>query len=192
MITLITGPSHAGKTYLAQKILEQEHRPYMSIDHLKMGLIRSAKTDLTVEDDMLLQGYLWEIVKEIIKTAIENEQELIVEGIYIPYTYRQDFNREQLNNIEFISIVFTDNYITQHFSQIVDNRNSIETRQTFDVTLESVLNDHHDHRASFKEEVGRLIVVEDDYIQTLDEYLKRREKDGKSKDKKRVIRTSKM
>ena len=47
MIVLITGASHIGKTVLAQKLLEKHKYPYLSIDHLKMGLIRSGHTELT-------------------------------------------------------------------------------------------------------------------------------------------------
>lgn len=84
MIILITGASHTGKTLLAQKMLEEYKYPYLSIDHLKMGLIRSGNTSLTPEDDDELTEYLWPIVREIIKTVIENDQNLIIEGCYIP------------------------------------------------------------------------------------------------------------
>lgn len=47
MIFLIAGATHTGKTAYAQKLLEQYHYPYLPIDHLKMGLIRSGQTDLT-------------------------------------------------------------------------------------------------------------------------------------------------
>ena len=71
MIILITGASHTGKTALAQKLLEKYHYPYLSIDHLKMGLIRSGQTALTPMDpDEVLTGYLWPIVREMVKTAI--------------------------------------------------------------------------------------------------------------------------
>ena len=43
MIILITGASHTGKTVLAQKLLEKYQYPYLSIDILKMGLIRCRK-----------------------------------------------------------------------------------------------------------------------------------------------------
>ena len=85
MIILITGASHTGKTLLAQKMLEKYNDPYLSIDHLKMGLIRSGNTDLTPEDDDELIVYLWPIIREMIKTAIENNQNLIVEGCYIKF-----------------------------------------------------------------------------------------------------------
>ena len=77
MVILIAGASHTGKTLLAQKLLEKYKYPYLSIDHLKMGLIRSKNTTLTVEDDEALTEYLWKIVKEIVKTNIENKQNII-------------------------------------------------------------------------------------------------------------------
>ena len=86
MIVLITGASHTGKTALAQKLLEKYKYPYFSIDHLKMGLIRSGYTEFTsMSDDRELTKYLWPIVCGIIKTAIENKQNLIIEGCYIPF-----------------------------------------------------------------------------------------------------------
>ena len=79
MIILISGASHTGKTLLAQKLLEKYKYPILSIDLLKMGLTRSNNTSLTPEDDEKLEEYLWPIIKEMIKTAIENKQKLIIE-----------------------------------------------------------------------------------------------------------------
>ena len=79
MVILITGASHTGKTLLAQRMLEMYKYPYLSIDHLKMGLIRSGKTNLTPEDDDALTDELWPIVREMVKTAIENRQNPNVE-----------------------------------------------------------------------------------------------------------------
>ena len=93
MIILIMGPSHVGKTNFAQKLLEKYQYPYVSIDHLKMGLIRSGNTTLTpLSDDEDLTSYLWPIVREMVKTAIENQQHLIVEGCYIPFNWKDDFD----------------------------------------------------------------------------------------------------
>ena len=99
MIVLITGPSHTGKTLLAQKLLEKYKFPYLSMDHLKMGLIRGGYTRLTPEDDDALTGYLWPVVREIVKTAIENQQNLIVEGCYIPFDWAKDFEKAYLDQI---------------------------------------------------------------------------------------------
>lgn len=128
MIILITGASHTGKTVLAQKLLEKMKYPYISIDHLKMGLIRSGNTELTTDDDAELVGYLWPIVKEMIKTAIENHQNLIVEGCYIPFEWQSDFEQEYLEEIKYICLIMSDKYIYDHFAEIKAHANDIECR----------------------------------------------------------------
>ena len=93
MIVLIAGASHTGKTLLAQRLLEKYAYPYLSIDHLKMGLIRSGNTRLTPQSsDDELTAYLWPIVREIARTALENRQNLCIEGCYIPFDWEADFS----------------------------------------------------------------------------------------------------
>ena len=128
MIILITGASHTGKTVLAQKLLEQMKIPYLSIDHLKMGLVRSGQTDLTPEDDEALTAYLWPIVREIIKTAIENRQNLIVEGCYVPFDWRLDFDEPYLQEIRFFCLAMTDAYIDTHFDAVLLHASDVEAR----------------------------------------------------------------
>ena len=124
MIILITGASHTGKTLLAQKMLVKYHYPYLSIDHLKMGLIRSGNTELTPMDDEDLTGYLWPIIREIVKTAIENRQNLIVEGCYIPFHWRRDFDERYLPSIRFICLAMSERYIDQHKNLLILNSQS--------------------------------------------------------------------
>ncbi len=144
MIILITGASHTGKTVLAQKLLEKYKYPYLSTDHLKMGLIRSKNTNLTpVSSDSELTGYLWPIVCEIIKTAIENHQNLIVEGCYIPFDWQKSFDEEYLAHIRFYCLVMSENYIRRHFADIRAYANVIENRVDDSYcTMESVLADN--------------------------------------------------
>ena len=144
MIVLITGASHTGKTALAQKLLEKLKAPYLSMDHLKMGLIRSGNTALTpVSDDEALTSYLWPIVCEMIKTAIENRQNLIVEGCYIPFEWAKDFDEEYLREIRFVCLVMSEKYIQNHFDDIKKFANVIEERMDdTDCTLEAVRKDN--------------------------------------------------
>ena len=128
MIFLIAGTTHTGKTNYAQKLLEKYQYPYLSIDHLKMGLIRSGQTDLTPMDDDKLTAYLWPIVREMIKTAIENKQNLIVEGCYIPFDWQKDFEKEYLENIRYVCLVMSQSYIENHFADIVAYGSVIESR----------------------------------------------------------------
>jgi adenylate kinase family enzyme len=128
MIILIGGASHTGKTAYAQKLLEKYHYPYLSIDHLKMGLIRSGQTNLTPMDDDKLTDYLWPIVCEMVKTAIENQQNLIVEGCYIPFDWAKDFDKEYLDQIRYICLIQSRKYIENHFTDILRFANVIEQR----------------------------------------------------------------
>ena len=129
MIILIAGASHTGKTKLSQSLLEKYKYPYLSIDHLKMGLIRSGQTRLTPEsDNHKLTEYLWPIVCEIIKTAIENGQNLTVEGCYIPYDWQKDFDENYLLKIKYICLVMTERYIRNHFDKIRKYASVIENR----------------------------------------------------------------
>ena len=143
MIVLITGASHTGKTALAQKLLEKYKYPYLSIDHLKMGLIRSGNTELTPMDDDDLTEYLWPIVREMIKTAVENKQNLIIEGCYIPFDWEKDFSREYLDNIQYYCLIMSEDYIRNLFDDIKKYANIIENRLDDEwCTLESVLYDN--------------------------------------------------
>ena len=140
MVILITGASHTGKTALAQKLLEKYHYPYLSIDHLKMGLIRSGNTELTPMDDKELTAYLWPIVREMIKTVLENEQNLIVEGCYIPFDWSADFEPEYLEQIRYYCLIMSARYINAHFADIKKYANVIENRLDDEwCTLESTL-----------------------------------------------------
>jgi 2-phosphoglycerate kinase len=164
MIILITGASHTGKTLLAQKLLEKYKYPYLSIDHLKMGLIRSDNTTLTpLSNDNELTNYLWPVVREIIKTAIENKQNLIVEGCYIPFDYAKDFKKEYLENINFYCIVMSENYIKNHFDDIKKYENIIEKRLCDDCTIESVLNDNLNFLELAKKYNINYILIDDKY-----------------------------
>ena len=144
MIILITGASHAGKTALAQKLLETYNYPYLSIDHLKMGLIRSGNTSLTpMSNDDDLTAYLWPIIREMVKTAIENKQNLVIEGCYIPFDWRKDFKKEYLVHIKYYCLVMSENYIRNHFSDIKKYANIIENRlDDSECTIKSVIQDN--------------------------------------------------
>lgn len=143
MIVMITGASHTGKTLLAQKLLERYKYPYLSIDHLKMGMIRSGYTKLTPEDDAELENYLWPVVREIIKTAIENRQNLIVEGCYIPFDWAKDFNENYLEQIRYYCLVMSADYIKTHFGDIKKYANVVEKRLSDEwCTMEKVLEEN--------------------------------------------------
>ena len=165
MIIIITGTSHVGKTALAQRLLERYKYPYLSIDHLKMGLIRSGNTDLTpMSDDEKLTEYLWPIVREVIKTAIENKQNLVIEGCYIPFDWAKDFENDYLDNIKYYCLIMSENYIKNHFSDIKKYANTIENRLDDEwCTMESVLSENAQMLEFAKKYNVNYILIDDKY-----------------------------
>lgn len=169
MLILITGASHTGKTALAQKLLEKYKYPYLSIDHLKMGLIRSGSTKLTPEDDNELTDYLWPVVREMIKTAIENKQNLIVEGCYIPFDWAKDFEKEYLDSIKYYCIVMSENYIINNFVNIKKYAGVMENRLDDEqCTLNSVLEDNAQFLELARKHNVDYILIDDNYEINID------------------------
>lgn len=128
MVIIVGGSSHVGKTLVAQKLMERTGYPYICMDHLKMGFIRSGMTELTVNDDYKMRFFLWPYVAEIIKTAIENKQNLIVEGCYIPVNWKDSFNEEYMKEIVCKFIVMSESYIRSHSEELKKYADVIEKR----------------------------------------------------------------
>ena len=169
MIILITGASHTGKTALAQKLLEKYKYPYLSIDHLKMGLIRSGNTELTpLSDDTALTEYLWPIVCEIIKTAIENKQNLIVEGCYIPFTWQENFDKAYLDNIKYYCLVMSENYIRNKFNNIKKYASVLENRLDDDCSIDGLLQDNSQVLMLCKKYNVNYVLIDDEYKINID------------------------
>ena len=169
MVILITGASHTGKTLLAQRMLEKYKYPYLSIDHLKMGLIRSGNTQLTPEDDEEMTSYIWPIVREMIKTAIENRQNLIVEGCYIPFDWRKDFSEDYLQDIRFICLALTDSYIDANFDKIIGHASDIESRlDDSDCTADWIKADNKRFIEGFAKTGEHIEVIDSDYEQIIE------------------------
>lgn len=164
MVILITGASHTGKTLCAQKLLEKYKFPYLSVDHLKMGLIRSGNTGLSpLSDNEKLTAYLWPIIREIIKTAIENNQNLIVEGCYVPLDWADDFKKEYLDKIRFLCLVMTEEYIRNHFDDILNNACIIEKRLCDDLSLDEIIEQNRYYSDFGKKYSSDIILINEEY-----------------------------
>ena len=163
MIVLIAGATHTGKTVLAQRLLEKYHYPYLSIDHLKMGLIRSGQTALTPMDDDKLTDYLWPIVREMVKTAVENDQNLIVEGCYIPFDWRKDFTPAYLSHIRDCWLIMSRSYIENHFGDILAHGNAIEHRLDNSLDKEALIRENEENLRLCRENGCNYVLLEDAY-----------------------------
>ncbi|MGN1194443.1 MAG: adenylate kinase [Acutalibacteraceae bacterium] len=164
MIILITGATHTGKTLLAKKLIEKYRYICISIDHIKMGLIRSGNTDIGVENDEALTNYLWPIVREIIKTAIENGQDLIIEGCYIPFDWRKDFGEEYLRHIKFYCLVMSRKYIEKNFEKINGFESVIENRlHSLELTKEELIEENESNLEACRKKMLDFVLIDEDY-----------------------------
>lgn len=163
MIILISGTTHTGKTSLSQRLMEKYKIPYLSIDHLKMGLIRSGETSYAVNDDEKLTPYLWQIVKEIVKTAIENKQNLIIEGCHIPFDWQKDFDESYLREIKFYCLIMSAEYIENNFSDILKFENVIESRISTDVNKCDLIADNKRNLQLCQEYRLKYIIIDKNY-----------------------------
>ncbi len=164
MIILITGASHTGKTLLAQKLLEKYKYPYVSMDHIKMGLIRSGYTGLTPEEDGELTEYLWPVIREMMKTAIENKQNLILEGCYVPFDWRKDLDAGYLTDIRFICLGMTSDFIDKNLGLIRKHASDVEARQDdSDCTADRLKEDNRKIIEGFIGSGEQVTLIEDEY-----------------------------
>lgn len=134
-----------------------------------MGLIRSGHTTLTPADDDKLTDYLWPILREMIKTAIENQQNLVVEGGYIPFDWAKDFNEAYLEQIKYYCLIMSEDYIKNHFTSIKEHANDIECRLDDEwCTMEQVLEDNAWFLHQAKEHQAEYVLIDDAYKINLD------------------------
>ena len=163
MVVLIGGASHTGKTLLAQKLIEKYAYPCISIDLVKMGLIRGGVTALSPVDDERLKPYLWNIIKETIKTAVENGQDLIVEGAYIPCDWRRYFNAKYRESIRAYFMVMSERYIERHWADIVAHACDIEFRRSDDFSLSAALAENAENLVQCKKYGCDIIYIDAAY-----------------------------
>ena len=129
-----------------------------------MGLIRSANTELTpMSDDADLTAYLWPVVREIIKTAIENKQNLIVEGCYIPTNALDHFEEEYKKDIKHYLLIMSENYIENHFEDIKSYADVIEKRLPDDLDKAELLRDNKRLLLEAEEFGADYILIDDEY-----------------------------
>lgn len=126
-----------------------------------MGLIRSGMTALTVNDDEQLTPLLWAVVKEMIKTAVENEQNLIIEGCYIPFDWKKDFGESYLTQIKYYCLIMTAEYIENNFSDILKYESVIEKRLTSDGADKDSLKEENERNLRLCKQYGLNFVLID-------------------------------
>jgi putative acetyltransferase len=167
MVILIGGVSCSGKTVMAQRLLEKYKMPYLSIDHIKMGLIRGNKyCDFSATDsDDEITNKLWPVIKGIIMTNIENGQHIIIEGCYLPPEHICNFEYVYLDQIISLYIGFSKDYIEKNFiSEIIEHKNDIEQRVCDDyLNLDNFIILHTQLKELCMRNNAKFFEINDDY-----------------------------
>ena len=105
----------------------------------------------------------------MIKTAIENRQHLIIEGCYVPFDWRNDFDERYLRSIRFICLAMTDNYIEAHFDEIKGHSNDIESRlNDDDCTIDRLKEDNRKYVEGFRRAGEKVVLIDGDYEQAIE------------------------
>lgn len=165
MIWLLCGATHTGKTVLAQRLMEKKHINYLSLDHLKMGLIRSGYSSIAPTDALsTITDAVWPVAREWIRTCLENGQQLAVEGCYIPPDWEQNFTQEQRREMRCICLAMSDAYIRMHFDEIQRHANEAEQRSEEELSLETLLREN----AFFRQHYRDPYVIEENYTVEMD------------------------
>lgn len=171
MVILIGGASCAGKTLLAQRLLEKYSYPYLSLDHLKMGLIRG-ETDcgFTAESrDAVITKKLWPIVRGIIMTAVENRQNLIIEGCYLPPDKIAALPPEYRGQTISFYLSLSWKYTLEHYDDIIAHRSDIENRLYPEERSAKEIAEDNDRTVVVCAQTGaKCFVIEKDYLRELD------------------------
>lgn len=100
----------------------------------------------------------------MIKTAIENKQNLIVEGCYIPFGWSKDFESEYLENITYYCLVMSEKYIKNHFGDIKKYASVVENRMDdAGCTMETVLRDNAEILKQCRNYKLNYLLIDDEY-----------------------------
>lgn len=147
MLLFLQGASHAGKTTFTKHLARLTGAGVVSLDLLKMGLIKSGNTDfagLTPEDDDAIAERLWPIVREIALVADENGQSLIIEGVSLPFDGAGTLAKESgESRAAAFAITFSEEYIRNQYGRICKEASASERRVHQEPpTLEELLFDH--------------------------------------------------
>ena len=166
MIILIGGAGCAGKTLMAQRLLEKYGFPCLSLDHLKMGLFRSgADCGFTPEsNDFVISARLWPIVRGIIMTAVENRQNLIIEGCYLPPDKIAALGREYLDSIISFGLILSRDYVIKNITALLEHRCDIERRLYPETrTAEEIADENNRYATVYAQTGARYFTIKADY-----------------------------
>jgi putative acetyltransferase len=144
-VFLIGGVGGTGKTLLASKLMRVLHIPYVSIDHLMMGMVRSDPDChfSPLDSGETIGRHMWPFLKAVIQTNIENNHSIILEGFQLQPEWVTDFTEEYQKHIIPVFIGFSEQYLRSNLvSNIRKHRHVVERRENEALNIESLITQH--------------------------------------------------
>lgn len=151
MVVLLGGSSHVGKTMIAHKLVHKYGWECISLDFLKDAFIRSQLGDPGSRNDYEMRYWMWPLVAQIVKRALESGRNLIIEGCYIPGEWADSFTSAELRHIRTVFIVMSEIHIRTHIDAIERYSQRVEKRQNDVIDMDRLISCSRD----FKEDCLR-------------------------------------
>ena len=95
---------------------------------------------------------------------MENNQNLIIEGCYIPFYWKDDFEKSYLKQIKYICLIMTEKYIDTNYNNIKLYENVIEDRKyPGDIDIEELKQENKNNLELCKKYGNDYILIHDEY-----------------------------
>ena len=104
------------------------------------------------------------VVEQSMQTSIENNQNFIIEGCYIPFYWKDDFEKSYLKQIKYICLIMTEKYIDTNYNNIKLYENVIEDRKCpGDIDIEELKQENKNNLELCKKYGNDYILIHDEY-----------------------------
>ena len=140
MVILIGGSSHVGKTLVAHRLVKKLGYECLSLDSIKEAFMKTQLGSPGTRSDYQMRYWMWPFVSEIIKHAIHNGRNLIVEGCYIPAEWAESFSEIELSEIRCVFIIMSENYLRRYEDEVRVHANDIEKRRCDFIDIPRLIN----------------------------------------------------
>lgn len=183
MVILLNGASCTGKTTIAQRLLERYSYTYYSLDHIKMGLYRGLSDSKynPTNDSVIITENLSPIIEGIIRTALENDQNLVIEGCYFEPESITRIKTEYVEDIILLSLVMSEKYCKKNFNGIINDFRNVTEKRGYDedrtlnqfiIENNEVLNFSKNNKFQYFEIIEDFETMYKDLIHYLDKNIK--------------------
>lgn len=174
-VILIGGVGGTGKTLLAKQLMKKLHIPYVCIDHLMMGMLRSETAcGFSVDDSAETIGQaMWPLLVGFIKTNIENQHSIILEGFQLQPELIAQFEEPYRSQLLSVFVGFSEvHFRAGQFAKIEQYRHVVEQRLPETYDLEMLVQSHQQLQANCQKSEMPFFELDGDYNNKMQQLTK--------------------